>query len=45
MGEASKFWLHNTLKSLNKSLNNNLSLYNGDPIKILLQLCDKFEIN
>ena len=29
MGGASRFWLHHSLNSLNKSLDQNLSIYSG----------------
>ena len=37
-GSASKWWLHQSLIALKKSLDNNLSLYKGDPKKILIKL-------
>ncbi|MDC0492404.1 DNA photolyase family protein [Candidatus Pseudothioglobus singularis] len=40
MGGASRFWLYHSLKSLNENLNNNLSLYQGDPLKVLLDIID-----
>lgn len=43
-GEASKVWLHKALDSLNQSLNNNLSFYKDDPIKVLLKLCKEYNI-
>ena len=45
MGGASRFWLHHSLKSLKESLNNNLSLYQGDPLKVLLDIIDRNNIN
>jgi len=44
MGGASRFWLHHSLKSLNENLNNNLSLYHGDPLKALLDIIDRNNI-
>ena len=44
MGEASRFWLHHSLKSLNENLSNNLSLYQGDPLKALLDIIDRNNI-
>ena len=35
MGEASRWWLHYSLNSLNVSLDGNLSVYQGDPLDIL----------
>ena len=40
LGSASKWWLKNSLKSLNKSLKGNLVVLVGDPSKILLDLVD-----
>ena len=37
--------LHHSLKSLKESLNNNLSLYQGDPLKVLLDIIDRNNIN
>jgi len=44
MGGASRFWLHHSLKNLNENLNNNLSLYQGDPLKTLLDIIDRNNI-
>ena len=44
MGGASRFWLHHSLKNLNGNLNNNLSLYHGDPLKILIDIIDRNNI-
>ena len=38
IGSASKLWLHNSLASLNKSLNNNLNFYKGNPLEIIKKL-------
>ena len=38
MGDASRFWLHHSLNDLSNNLNQNLSLYEGDPLKTLLIL-------
>ena len=35
MGAASRWWLHNSLRELNKNLDNKLSFYKGDPSEIL----------
>ena len=45
MGGASRFWLHHSLKNLKENLNNNLSLYQGDPLKTLLDIIDRNNIN
>ena len=44
MGAASKFWLHHSLASLDKSLNENLSIYQGDPLEILLDIINRLNI-
>ena len=44
LGRASRWWLHNSLKNLNKRLENKISFYLGDPLKILGDLVKKFEI-
>jgi len=44
MGEASRFWLHHSLASLHKSLDENLSIYHGNPLEILLELIDRINI-
>jgi deoxyribodipyrimidine photo-lyase len=38
MGSASKIWLYSSLKSLNKSLNNNLNYFRGNALDILIDL-------
>ena len=45
IGGASKYWLYKSLKSLNKSLDNNLLVYKGDTIKIAENLINKHSIN
>ena len=45
MGAASRFWLHHSLNSLNKSLDQNLSIYSGDPIEVILDIIDRLDIN
>ena len=44
IGEASKWWLYNSLISLNKSLNNCLSFYKGDPISIINNIVEEYNI-
>ncbi len=44
IGSASKLWLHNSLLSLDKSLNNNLNFFIGNPLDIILSLCEKYNI-
>ena len=39
MGSASRWWLHHSLKALNKKLNGKLIFYTGDPGPVLLKLC------
>lgn len=45
MGEASRFWLHHSLTSLAQSLNQKISFYRGNPLHILVDLCQRYEIN
>lgn len=44
MGGASRVWLHHALQSLNNSLSNQLKVFSGDPKKILLNLCDQYDV-
>ena len=44
IGSASKLWLHNSLLSLDKSLNNNLNFFSGNSLHIILSLCKKHNI-
>ena len=41
MGGASRWWLHRSLQSLNRSLNGRLAVYKGDARKILLEIAGK----
>ncbi|OPZ79192.1 MAG: Deoxyribodipyrimidine photo-lyase [Alphaproteobacteria bacterium ADurb.Bin438] len=43
-GEASKVWLHHSLKSLNKSLNGNFSIFKGNALEIIKNLISKHDI-
>jgi len=45
LGEASAWWLHHSLKSLNKSLGGKLELFTGDPLKIIPAILQKAKIN
>jgi deoxyribodipyrimidine photo-lyase len=45
MGLASKCWLHQSLTSLNNSLNGKLQVYVGDPIEVLKNLQSKYKAN
>lgn len=45
MGCASRFWLHHSLSALNESLGQSLSLYCGDPLRILSDLCSRYRIS
>ncbi len=40
-GDASRVWLHYSLQSLNKSMNDNLNFYTGDAKQILVDLVKK----
>ena len=44
-GAASKWWLHHSLIKLNKSLQNKLCLFRGNPIDILDEINKQFEIS
>ena len=44
LGEASAWWLHHSLHSLDKSLANKLNFFSGDPIKIIKELIENNEI-
>ncbi|MCF6768184.1 DNA photolyase family protein [Thiotrichales bacterium 19S11-10] len=44
LGQASKVWLYCALKALNQSLNQKISFYQGDPLSILENLVDQFNI-
>ncbi|MFA6037071.1 MAG: deoxyribodipyrimidine photo-lyase [Legionellales bacterium] len=44
MGEASRWYLHYSLASLNKSLDNQLNFYCGDALTIILELVKKHNI-
>lgn len=45
MGKANRWWLHQSLTSLNHSLNNQLLVYQGDPLVILKQLIQEHGIS
>ena len=45
LGEASSVWLHHSLSSLNKTLNNNLKFFIGDPFEILSQIINEKNID
>lgn len=45
LGRASRYWLHYSLSSLNNNLGNKLSIYEGDALKIILDLVNKYEIS
>ncbi|WDE13558.1 cryptochrome/photolyase family protein [Thalassomonas haliotis] len=44
IGAASKWWLHYSLKSLNTSLNESLSLYQGEPMAILTDILSRYQV-
>lgn len=44
MGAASRWWLHHSLGSLNRSLGGRLNLYRGDPQHILAEIADRYAI-
>ncbi|NCG35507.1 MAG: deoxyribodipyrimidine photo-lyase [Dehalococcoidales bacterium] len=45
LGATSKWWLHNSLKSLNNSLDNKIHFFYGQPEKILLDFINHNNIN
>ena len=45
LGSSSKWWLKNSLKSLDKSMNGNLVLVNGDTKSLIQKLVDKYNIS
>jgi len=45
LGGASKWWLHQSLQSLNETLNNKLNIYIGDSKKILQKLISENNVN
>lgn len=44
MGSASRLWLHHALTSLNNSLENSLTCYQGEALQILLRLVDALPV-
>ncbi len=44
LGAASRWWLHHSLLALDKSLNGTLSVYKGDPKKVLVDLAQRQNI-
>lgn len=44
MGAASRVWLYHSLTALDQSLNGHLSLYKGDPLTIIKELCTTYSI-
>ena len=38
LGEASSWWLHHSLNSLNESLGERINCFSGDPLKIIEEL-------
>ena len=44
-GSASKWWLHHSLTKLNKSLKNKLLFFRGNPIDILDEINNQFEVS
>ncbi len=43
-GGASRWWLHRSLEALNDTLEGNLSIYEGDPLEVLQDLCKRLSI-
>ena len=44
MGSASRWWLYNSLQSLNESLDGKLSIYNQNPKIVIQELLEKYEV-
>ena len=44
LGSASRVWLHQSLEKLNKKYNNNLNFFKGNPIDILINICETEKI-
>lgn len=44
LGSASRWWLHHSLQSLNRSLDSKLVLFSGDPIEILKALAAQYSV-
>ena len=44
MGAANRVWLYHSLNALSKSLNGQLSLFNGDAQEIISRLVDEFDV-
>ena len=44
LGASSKYWLHHSLNSLNKKLNNTLQCYSGETILIIKNLLEQYPI-
>lgn len=44
IGSASRLWLHYSLVSLNKSLNDKLSFYKGNSFNILAKIIDSYDV-
>lgn len=45
MGAASRWWLHDSLEALNKSLSGKLWVYAGDPVDLLPQIISDHQIS
>ncbi len=44
LGSASKWWLHHSLNSLNQSLDGKLSFYKDNPIDVIKNLLEEYDI-
>ena len=45
LGSSSKYWLHHSLISLNKKLDNNLHFYKADTLKIIDDLSNLYKVD
>ncbi len=43
-GLASRCWLHHSLKSLERSFKGDLSVFQGDPLKVMMALCQEHQV-
>lgn len=44
LGAASRWWLHHSLRALDSSLHSRLNIYHGDAARIIIELCQRFDI-
>ena len=44
LGEASAWWLHHSLKSLNESLDKKINFFKGDPLEIIENIINDYDV-